>query len=66
MKSADNSAKNIVPFPSREAARRNREEVAFLPAALEIVESSRSLLVLVPNFSDHCAAGRRTSARRVV
>jgi hemolysin D len=42
MKSADNSAKNIVPFPSREAARRNREEVAFLPAALEIVESPPS------------------------
>jgi hemolysin D len=37
------SAKSIIPFPRR-PDQRNREELAFLPAALEIVETPPSPL----------------------
>jgi hemolysin D len=36
------SAKKIVAFPSERAKSRNRDEIAFLPAALEIVETPPS------------------------
>jgi hemolysin D len=41
MKSADNSAKNVIPLP-RGPNRRDNHELAFLPAALEIVETPPS------------------------
>jgi hemolysin D len=41
MKSAENSAKNIIPLPPR-PTRRDKHELAFLPAALEIVETPPS------------------------
>jgi hemolysin D len=41
MRSAKKSAKNIVSFPEKRAERR-RDELAFLPAALEIVETPPS------------------------
>jgi hemolysin D len=36
------SAQKIIPFPKKEIARRNEHELAFLPAALEIVETPPS------------------------
>jgi len=41
MKSAENSAKNVVPLPP-EPNRRDKHQLAFLPAALEIVETPPS------------------------
>src|SRR5262245_36824697 len=41
MKSASNSAKNVIALP-RAASRRDKDELAFLPAALEIVETPPS------------------------
>jgi hemolysin D len=41
MKSADNSAKNVIPLP-RPSNRRDKYELAFLPAALEVVETPPS------------------------
>jgi hemolysin D len=41
MKSASNSAKNVIPLPAR-PTRRDKHELAFLPAALEIVETPPS------------------------
>src|SRR6516164_7122792 len=41
MKSASNSAKNVIPLPPR-PTRRDKHELAFLPAALEIVETPPS------------------------
>jgi hemolysin D len=41
MKSVDNSAKNVVPL-SRRPYRRDKDELAFLPAALEVVETPPS------------------------
>ena len=41
MKSADNSAKNVIPLPRR-SNRRDKYELAFLPAALEVVETPPS------------------------
>jgi membrane fusion protein, hemolysin D len=41
MKSAENSAKNIIPLPPR-PTRRDKHELEFLPAALEIVETPPS------------------------
>ena len=43
MKSASNSAKNVIARP-RGASRRDKDELAFLPAALEIVETPPSPL----------------------
>jgi hemolysin D len=43
MKSASNSAKNVIALP-RGASRRDKDELAFLPAALEIVETPPSPL----------------------
>ena len=36
------AARKIIPFPDRQAIRRNESELAFLPAALEIVETPPS------------------------
>lgn len=36
------AARKIIPFPNREVIRRNESELAFLPAALEIVETPPS------------------------
>jgi hemolysin D len=36
------AAQKIIPFPKKEIARRNEHELAFLPAALEIVETPPS------------------------
>src|SRR6516164_661071 len=41
MKSAENSAKNVIPLPPR-PTRRDKHELEFLPAALEIVETPPS------------------------
>jgi hemolysin D len=41
MKSAENSAKNVVPLPPG-PNRRDKHQLAFLPAALEIVETPPS------------------------
>src|SRR5262252_7725216 len=41
MKSAENAAKNVIPLP-RGPNRRDKHELAFLPAALEIVETPPS------------------------
>jgi hemolysin D len=41
MMSADNSAQNVIPLPRR-PNRRDKHELAFLPAALEIVETPPS------------------------
>jgi hemolysin D len=41
MKPSENSARNIIPLP-REPNRRDRHQLAFLPAALEIVETPPS------------------------
>ena len=44
MKSVDNSAKNVVPLPRR-PYRRDKDELAFLPAALEVVEALSKMSV---------------------
>jgi hemolysin D len=36
------SAKKIIPFPKREIARHTQHELAFLPAALEVIETPPS------------------------